>query len=176
MILEGLSLIKLELETELLPFNCDDTELNGFFFDDAKDYLEGLLAKTYILHNDLETVAYWNYLNDKISYNDLGNEEKWIERVVTTLTNRKKLKSYPAVKIGRLAVNSKYKGKGIGKMIVDYTKEIFLDNNKTGCKFITVDAFIESLEFYEKQDFVFLSGKDKRSDTRLMYYNLASLK
>jgi GNAT superfamily N-acetyltransferase len=173
--LEGLSLIILELDTEQLPFDCDNTELNGFFFDDAKDYLKGLLAKTYILHDGTETVAYWNYLNDKISYNDLGSDEKWSERIVTTLTKRKKLKSYPAVKIGRLAVNSKYKGKGIGKMIIDYTKETFLDKNRTGCKFITVDAFVESLDFYEKQGFNFLSSKDRKSDTRLMFFNLASL-
>ena len=60
-------------------------------------------------------------------------------------------------------------------MIIDYTKGTFTNNNKTGCKFITVDAYKKSLPFYEKMGFKYLSNKDKKSDTRLMYFNLQSI-
>ena len=74
-----------------------------------------------------------------------------------------------------MAVSEKYERQGIGRMIIDYTKELFITNNRTGCSFITVDAYKNSLEFYERNGFLYLSGKDKKSDTRLMYYNLKAI-
>ncbi|WP_093980376.1 GNAT family N-acetyltransferase [Arenibacter algicola] len=177
--LEGLKLIRLNSETNILPFDCKDADLNGFLFDDAKKHSENLIAVTYILQDDKNTVAYFNYLNDKISHTDIGGEkslELFAKRVGTFLPIGKgDYKSYPAVKIGRLAVNESNQIGGIGRMIIDYTKNNFIINNKTGCKFITVDAYRKSLGFYEKMGFRFLSSRDKNSDTRLMYFNLESL-
>lgn len=172
MTFEGFELIKLAHDTAMLPFDCGNEELNGFFVDDAKRYLQELLAQVYLLHNHEVTVAYWTYSNDKISYTDINNEDKWYQRIAI---RGKDLKHYPAVKIGRLGVHKDFKGMGIGRLIIDYTKALFVDNNRTGCKYITVDAFRESLEFYERNGFSYLSGKDRRSDTRLMYYNLGRL-
>ena len=81
----------------------------------------------------------------------------------------------PAIKIGRLAVNNGFQDQKIGNFIIDYLKGWFIDNNKTGCKFITVDAYRKSLGFYEKCGFVYLTSKDKNSDTRLMYFDLGLL-
>ena len=83
--------------------------------------------------------------------------------------------SYPAVKIGRLGVSADYKGQGYGNAILDYIKIFFLSNNKTGCKYITVDAYRQSLPFYEKNSFEYLTEKDKDKDTRLMYFDLKLL-
>ncbi len=170
-------LIRLKSDTNILPFDCGDTDLNGFLFDDAKKYLNELLATTFILQDNNKTVAYFNYLNDKISHTDLdNNKEKFIERISSLLpVGKNKFTSYPAVKIGRLAVDNEYKGQNIGKEILNFTKGLFVNNNRTGCKFITVDAYKASLKFYEKNDFIYLSSRDKKSDTRLMYFNLESL-
>ena len=43
---------------KLKPFNCKDSDLNDFFFNDAKNYQEGLLAVTYIIETNDETVAF----------------------------------------------------------------------------------------------------------------------
>jgi len=175
---KDISLIRLEPTTNILPFDCGDLDLNNFLTDDAKNYSKALLAVTYLIQDTNNTIAYFNYLNDKISYKDLdGNLEKFAERVGTLLPNEKsEFKSYPAVKIGRLAVHVNYQnGKGFGKMIINFTKGLFTNNNKTGCKFITVDAYKNSLKFYEKMGFKYLSSKDKKSDTRLMYFNLESI-
>jgi predicted GNAT family N-acyltransferase len=172
----NLKLIRLDTETNILPFDCGNTDLNGFLFDNAKQHAEELLATTFIMQTDTETVAYFNYLNDKISYKDIGNKEKFFERIASLLPNEKsKYTSYPAVKIGRLAVSKKFKGNGLGRQILNSTKALFINNNRTGCKFITVDAYRESLEFYKKNGFLYLSSRDKKSDTRLMYYNLGRL-
>lgn len=151
--------------------------MNGFLFDDAKRYLVELLATTFIIQSDSETIAYFTYQNDKISYTDISlDKSKFFDRIGSQLPiGKHQLKSYPSVKIGRLAVNSNHKGKGLGREILNFTKQFFLNNNKTGCKFITVDAYRDSLPFYEKNGFKYLSSKDRKSDTRLMYYNLGRL-
>ena len=80
--LPGCSLIKLELNTDLLPFKCTDTDLNEFFLEDAKNHLKERIAVTYIIQNNDETVAYWNYLNDKISARDIDNNwDIWKNRI-----------------------------------------------------------------------------------------------
>lgn len=61
-------------------------------------------------------------------------------------------KSYPAVKIGRLGVGVNHQNNGMGKAILDYTKDSFVNNNKTGCNFIVVDAYKDSVDFYKKMD------------------------
>jgi predicted GNAT family N-acyltransferase len=173
-----IKLIRLQPETVILPFDCGDTDLNGFLFDDANNYTKDLMAVTYLIQDDEKTIAYFNYLNDKISHTDLdGSIEKFAERVGIFLPKEKShYKSYPAVKIGRLAVHIDCQnGGGYGRKIINYTKGLFTNKNKTGCKFITVDAYRDSLNFYEKMGFKYLSSKDKKSDTRLMYYNLEAI-
>lgn len=172
---KNIKLIRLEPDTVILPFDCGDPDLNGFLFEDAKNYVKDLMAVTYLIQDDKKTIAYFNYINDKISHLDLGGSlEIFAQRVGVLLpTEKSRFKSYPAVKIGRLAVHIDFQnGGGYGRKIINFTKGLFTNRNKTGCKFITVDAYRNSLDFYEKMGFKYLSSKDKKSDTRLMYYNL----
>lgn len=165
---------RLDPNTEIFPFDCGDEDLNSFLFDDAKNHSESLLSVTYLLtHND-RTVAFFSYLNDKISHKDLDNNIALFKKRIGSFLNSSKsgFKSYPAVKLGRLGVDKEYQSQGLGKDILNFTKASFTTNNKTGCKFITVDAYSQSLKFYSQNDFKFLSSKDENSDTRLMYYNL----
>jgi len=173
---KGFELIRLAPDTEIKPFICGDTEIDGFLFDDAKTSLIDRTSVTYILQDENTTIAYWNYINDKISYPQLNNEEKWYERIASSFSKNITLKSYPAVKIGRLGVHEDHSRQGFGTAILDYTKALFIDNNRTGCAFITVDAFQKSIPLYLKNGFTHLSGGDRKSKTRLMYYNLEASK
>ncbi|MGI0105988.1 GNAT family N-acetyltransferase [Salinimicrobium sp. WS361] len=175
--LKDFKLDRLKPDTIIKPFCCGDTDLDGFLFDDAQNYLKELMAVTYLLHNDDVTLAYFNLLNDKIAYTDVDkNIDLFQKRIGRFLPIEKGgFRSYPAVKIGRLAVHQDYQGNKIGHQILDFIKNNFVDNNKTGCKFITVDAYKKSTRFYEQNGFQFLSSRDARSDTRLMYFNLESI-
>ena len=66
-----IKLIRLQPETVILPFDCGDTDLNGFLFDNAINYSKDLMAVTYLIQDNEKTIAYFNYLNDKISHTDL---------------------------------------------------------------------------------------------------------
>ena len=52
----------------------------------------------------------------------------------------------------------------------------FIIDNKTGCRFITVDAYRSAIPFYEKNGFLPLQEEDDGSPTRLMYFDLADYK
>ena len=58
---------------------------------------------------------------------------------------------------------------------MNITKLLFLTNNRTGCRFITVDAYNteEAIGMYQKNHFAFITGADKDNETRIMYYDLA---
>ena len=100
------------------------------------------------------------------------------------------MRRYPAVLIGRLGVNSDFQSMHIGTELMDFIKVWFVDPlNKTGCRFIVVDAYNEEtpLSYYSRNDFKFLfsteeqEGKNtgipegEKLKTRLMYFDLIQL-
>ncbi len=172
MALEDYYFTPLQMSMGIKPFKCKDNDLNGFLLDDALKYLEDLMAVTY-LWEDLDknkTVAYFSLLNDKITF-DPEQRTIW-NRLSRNVANRKRRKDYPAVKIGRLAVAEEYMGQGLGRDIIRLVKYTFTHGNRTGCRFITVDAYQDAAGFYKRCGFDFLSEKDKNDKTRSMYYDL----
>jgi hypothetical protein len=154
--------IRLSSETIIKPFDCGDPDLNEFLFQDSKNYLSELLAVTYLYEFGNDTVAFFSVSNDKIFYDeDLISRSFW-NKFSRIIPNRKRMKGYPAVKIGRFGVNMRYKRNKIGTQLLDFVKMFFLDNNKTGCRYITVDAYrkLETLTFYDKNSFEFLTETD----------------
>ena len=86
-----------------------------------------------------------------------------------------RLKSYPAAKIGRLGVSESLKGMNIGSMLLKFIKLYFTTDNKTGCRFITVDAYAAAIPFYLRNGFVPLNEEDADEPTRLLYFDLNDL-
>jgi len=168
-------LIRLTKDHEFKSFDCKDKDLNEFLLNDSKNFLVDLVAVTYLLESDNDIVAFFSLSNDRISAEDFESNNKWRKFRAKSISSSKRLKSYPAVKIGRLAVSHDYKKNHIGTSILDYIKELFMDNNLTGCKFITVDAYNDSLTFYEKNGFKYLTDEDNGKDTRAMYFDLLPL-
>lgn len=168
-------LLRLSLDFHLKTFDCGDSDLNDFLLSDAKRYNKALLAVTYIIENDSETVAFFSLLNDKITIADTDSKSQWRKLIRDRMPFGKRFSSYPAMKIGRLGVSINHQGNGWGVIILDYLKELFISNNRTGCRYITVDAYRQSLKFYEKNGFLYLTDSDKYSDTRLMYFDLIQL-
>lgn len=83
------------------------------------------------------------------------------------------MRSYPAVLIGRLGVNKDFRNltgeeKPIGDQLMDFIKSWFIDKgNKTGCRFIVVDAYnsIAPLKYYRRNGFTELfSSEDQEKE------------
>lgn len=174
--LSSFDFLPLGEDTEILPFDCNDADLNNFLFEDAKNYLSDLMAVTYLFvdRQAKKTVAYFSLLNDKVSY-DPEERSLW-NRINRRISNNKRRKTYPSVKIGRLAVSKDYDNKGVGRAILDFIKHAFTNGNRTGCRFITVDAYAKATGFYIKNSFDFFTKKDCKDETRLMFFDLKPFK
>lgn len=47
---------------------------------------------------------------------------------------------------------------------------------ESGCRFVTVDAYVDAIPFYIKNNYQFLNNDDDEDKrTRVMYFDLASL-
>lgn len=167
-------ILKLSKDTEIKPFKSEDKDLNDFLVSDAKNYSDALLAVTYLIEEGNECAAYFSLLNDRIL---MDEEEKSIwNRVNRLIKNNKRRKSYPAIKIGRLAVAEKYSHKGYGSQILQFVQYLYTQREQyAGCRFVTVDAYDNALGFYEKHGFKFLTTKDAGQRTRVMYFDLKNV-
>jgi predicted GNAT family N-acyltransferase len=173
-VLANIKLIRLKEDMVISPFESEDKDLNDFLLKDAKSYLKSLLAVTYLLQVGDETVAYFSLSNDSLIKN-YGEKTMW-NRINRFIPNNKRRRSYPAVKIGRLAVAKTHTGIGLGKRIILAIKSMYINEpQRAGCRFLMVDAYHDALPFYEKSKFKFLTEQDKNDDTRTMYFDLKAI-
>ena len=169
-----MELIQLTRDYDLKPFDCGDSDLNGFLLTDAKTFLEKRLGKTFLLVDDEEIVAYCCLFNDKISKLEMNNGA-W-RKIKKVFPHRKHFSSYPAVKIGRFAVSKDYKGKGLGSEFMTTIKYILdREDNHSTFRYLTVDAYLSAIPFYEKNDFQMLLVEDSDRHTRMMYFDMMRL-
>ena len=165
-----------EQET-VAAFDCGDEDLNGFILTDAPLYRKEKQAVTYIVTEKADrnkVIAFFSLSNDCISISDFDKKTRY-NRFSRRFNNHKRLKSYPAAKIGRLAVHTSAKGMNVGSTLLGFIKRYFTTDNKTGCRFITVDAYVAAIPFYLNNGFVLLNDEDADEPTRLLYFDLNDL-
>lgn len=146
---EDYDIVDLYPEMSLESFKCIEEDLNDFLINDSKDYQKELLSKTYlVIHKTTGDIsAYFGLLNDVVRLDE--TERPVRNRINRKIPNSKRRSHYPAVKLGRLAVDSRYSNQGIGRYVLDNLKYIFTHGNRTGCRFMTVDALSSATGFYE---------------------------
>lgn len=154
------SLYRVTAKEELDSFSCGDSDLDEFFHQEACLYDGQLLGKTYFFATERsgkdEIVCAFTLANDSIKAALIPNASR--NKIQRKIPNSKRTRSYPAVLIGRLGVDKKFQGTddGIGSQAIDYIVSWFLlPDNKTGCRFIVVDAYNKEnvLRFYGKNGF-----------------------
>lgn len=168
-------IVYLDNTYKMKPFDCGDADLNGFLLNDAKVYAEKKLAYTYILEDENHRiVAYYSLLNDKVSKRDTTNAT-W-RKVKKLFPHPKHFNSYPAIKIGRLAVSKDYNGQGIGSKLMNQIKRSLFENESySAFRFLTVDAYLSAIPFYEKNGFKMLMSEDEDKHTRTMYFDMMEI-
>lgn len=168
---------RMEDDDFVLRFDCGDEDLNDFILNNAQAYKVSKLAVTYVMVNrdaPDKVMAFCSLANDRVSISDFDNKTEFNRfRKHQGFPQSKRMKSYPAVKLCRLGVDLSARGMSVGTKMLDFIKTYFTIDNKTGCRFITVDAYIDAIPFYEKNGFVPLNRDDEDSTyTRLLYYDL----
>ena len=165
---------KLRKDEKVKSFDCGDNDLNDFLLNRAISYRKALLAVTYVLENieSKEIIGYFSLANDRVSLTDFENKTEFNRFRKSRFVNEKRIRSYPSVKICRLGINKDFHGKGIGSILLNFIKSYFIENNKSGCRFITVDAYNNAIPFYQNNDFQYLRKEEDDIVTRLLYYDL----
>lgn len=136
------SIKKLSSDDDLTNFSCGLDDMDEFLINDALNQQQDNLNVTYLVLCDNNIIGFFSLLADSIKIKDIGKEYD-----ISYETS-------PAIKIGRLAVDEKYRSKGIGTVILDnICKNIKLISKKVGIRFITIDAYCGVRKFYYKNEF-----------------------
>lgn len=170
-------------------FKCGHVDLDDFFQNDALKNTQELFSTTYSLEAKEATeedlfypVALVSLCNDSLR---LSKEEKKTTtpdflRVIRNIPYKKRIYPFPAVKIARLGVHVDHQGQDLGSLVLDMLKEFFTTENRTGCRFLTVDAYLDNKAdmFYEKNGFEYLLPKKEgcQDETCFMYFDLLRFK
>lgn len=162
---------KLTETSDITAFHCSDDDLNDFIINEAKEYQKQLLAITTLVYYDGELAAYFSLLTDTVKFGE--NDKTVRNRINRKIPHSKQRTHYPAVKLGRLAVDTRFARMGLGEMILRNIKLVCTYNSKIAARFITVDAVRNAVGFYEEKGrFRLFTEKDANDDTRLMYFDL----
>ncbi len=173
---------KFRPETDTVkPFDCGNTDLNGFLLEtgtkepNATLSEKELLAATYIVEDNHthDVLGYFSLLHDKIDRH-FADKAIW-NKLSREVPNAKRRSSYPALKIGKLAVSQTIKSHGLGTRIINFVEWLYLQDQRAGCRFITVDALRESEDFYRKNFFKRLVNPEPEDETVLMFFDLKGL-
>lgn len=169
-----MQLVRLTPEHDISHFDCGDSDLNEFLCGDALNFSEQRIANTFILEDEGKIAAYFCLLNDKVSQEESSNN-KW-KKLKKDFPEGKQFSSYPAIKIGRFAVSYSHRGLNIGSDLMDKIKDMLNSSpNYSAFRYLTVDAYLSAIGFYEKNNFKILSPQTLDKDTRLMFFDMMQL-
>jgi hypothetical protein len=154
-------------------FYCGDADLDDFFCREWRGYCTQLMAVTYAVLENGRLIAMFSVVNDRVESEDF---RKGRRRILGRIAYPKRLRRhFPSVKLARLGViKERQGGQGIGAWILEFLKAYFVLNNKTGCRYLTVDSYGGKTGFYEKNGFEkFDPDKTERPDDYVyMHYDL----
>jgi GNAT superfamily N-acetyltransferase len=155
-------LVRLSRDYDLATFDCGDPELNEFVVEDALSYQEQFLANTTLMLCDGVVAAYFSLAADAIQ---LDLDEKQAAEIDVPFA------SFPALKICRLATDLRYQGRTCGTQALEFCVGLARHLNDehrhdgVACRFVTVDAYPKSVEWYLNRDFIRNGRAGKKRET-----------
>lgn len=163
--------------TAFAGFTClspedTDRDLDNFIRQDAMRHYEDRIAVTYGLtrkdHPEIP-LGFATLQNDAIIIDRENTLPEVAEYPYT---------AFPAVKIGRLGIGLDMQRVGLGTILLQLVKRLMCTANRTGCRYITIDARrdkknkVDTISFYEKNGFTLLPCREKTSRYIPMYFDL----
>ncbi|MEX8547278.1 MAG: hypothetical protein V5804_06725 [Mucilaginibacter sp.] len=179
MTLSDFKFVPLTAKIDVQEFDCGEPDITNFLKEDAFNYQNQLMANTYLfIGDDNYIVAYFCISNDCVV--DKGEDKGFTKTIFnrlhrrTKIPNTKRIKQYPAIKVGRLGVAVKYQGTGIAYELMDFIKGFSIESQKSACRFLLLDALNKErqIKYYTSNRFEFLLDNDENEVTRIMYYDM----
>ena len=177
-------------EHDLSEFDCGDDDLNDFLKNDALKQQKSRLNVTKLIIYDREIIGYVSLLTDTLVLKNIQDEKIQLN-IKNQLEIKSKNKNISGVKIGRLALDKKYSGEGLGSHILRniLTNLKIISDNEIGFRFIIVEGYAKAFNFYVvkngfeylKKDYKNIKNIDfisKRDPTKrfYLYFDLKKFK
>ena len=152
-----------------LPFDCEDDDLNEFILtSQASDYQKELVGHTTLVFFEEELVAYFTVS---------AGHQKTEYAPGRSLFNARsaQVRNTPAILIGRIAVDRKWKNRGVGTIIFKRILSMAIGvNNRLAVRILAVHSLEGSVGFYEKIGFKELPRMN--SYLKLMFFDILRAK
>ena len=154
-------------------FDCGNKDLNDFLNTrEVAEYERQGLGRTYLVYYRGDPVAYFT-----VSFDSLRVEYLKTVKSFSRFAEMR-LEALPAIKIGRLAVDSKFQNRGIGRFLIKYISGMALEESgKMGVRLLVLQAKPESIRFYEQCGFklTWETKREKARRNRTMFLDLHKL-
>lgn len=139
---------RLEPADDRSEFSCGNVELDRFFRQYAgRNQFRHHLGTTYVAIEEDGRIA---------GFATVSPTEILAERVPSSMKKRLPRSPLPALRLARLAVDTRMSGRGVGRMLVASVLRLARDlSESVGC---VVDAKTEAIGFYESLGFVQLEA------------------
>lgn len=146
----------LEKKHNKSDFDCGKELLNSYIQNQAGQDVKRKLSACFVLTDDTNEIqGYYTLSNNSIPLNSFPeNIRKKLPKSYTSI---------PTTLLGRLAIDIKYQGKGIGKiLLIDALKRSYEISKEIGSFAVVADPIDEDAEkFYEKYGFIKLPDSGK---------------
>ncbi len=147
---------KLESSDRAEGFDCGNASLNEYLTRYAVKHQRRMFGVTYVAvccqEGDCRVVGYFTLANTSVPREGLPTE---------FLVGIPKYQGLPASLLGRLAVDSRYHGKGIGELLLSRCIEHCLVISKcSGGRYLIADVKPTAITWYERYNFVRLTGSN----------------
>lgn len=156
----------LDTNDETKTFTCGNKGLDDFIHEEALGFQEQRLGITYLFKYESELIGFATLCMGHLNKQKMRSEDRLPKRI----------KSYPALLIGELAVSNSTQNKGIGTFICDFCLDRAIKLSQiVGCRFLVVDAVEPAVVFYRKYGFK-MSPKQEKEEQKLMFLDITKRK
>lgn len=136
-------------------FDCGDDEMNTFIRQECYDEQECNLNATYLMYQGGDLVAFCSICADRLILGHTERDEAELPRAVV-----------PAIKIARLGRSVAFRNGGFGTMMLKAVHRKILDlASQIGARFMTLDAYLPRVPYYESLGFIKNSNQGKNIPT-----------
>lgn len=149
-------------------------QLKTFLKKNAKSLHNFNITKTYVMvqkEKQSQIIGYMSLVCSEISFN--------LEQRPKETKYGKEHKTFPAIKLARLAISKEHQGKQLGKNLtltaIGIVKDYIMP--RVGCRYFIVDSKIGALDFYKKLGFVLLDHPENLLEKHpLLFFDMHPIK